>query len=70
MAISAQNDEPSYILEVSRKGESVPETSWWSRERMMGPFRVPERERERERERRIERVRKIERESEKNRERE
>ncbi len=30
--------DPSLILEVSRNGESVPDTSWWSRPIMTGPM--------------------------------
>lgn len=39
----AQKAEPSSTFAVSRKGESVPETSWWSRERITGPCKRPER---------------------------
>ena len=36
-AISAITLLPSLMFDVSRKGESVPLTSWWSRPNIMGP---------------------------------
>ena len=41
-AMSAQNCEPSYMLLVSRNGESVPDTSWWSRPSTTGRLISPQ----------------------------
>jgi hypothetical protein len=41
MAMSAVNLDPSSMLDVSRQGESVPLTSWWSRDSMTGPVKAP-----------------------------
>lgn len=40
-AMSAVSAEPSVMLDVSRKGESVPDTSWWSRDSTTGAVMRP-----------------------------